>query len=385
MMPSAWIAIISQLRSSHGHEMYRNIPMTCRLLHVSILSLLLASPVYAAMSYTPYHLDRKKLPYGCGSCHVGFNFRSGGGQQGCLICHGDPAKRTPGLYRSSKELRDIELELKKDYRHPVKETGVRHNSKEVLPEVNPNVPRHADCVDCHNPHQTGPDRSYAGINPTKSGSSVKSVTKQYELCYLCHSTSANMPVRAINKRAQFAVTNPSFHPVEGEGRNQAVVSLLKPYKEKRIFQSDISIIECTDCHASDDPSSPRGPHGSRYSHILRANYSERDLEPESQFAYAICYGCHERNSILGDESFKFHSLHIKGKSGSNSPTSGGTSCYTCHTSHGSTENKYLIRFNTEVVSPNSVGILRFKEKGAGAFRGECYLSCHGVDHNPKSY
>jgi hypothetical protein len=25
------------------------------------------------------------------------------------------------------------------------------------------------------------------------------------------------------------------------------------------------------------------------------------------------------------------------------------------------------------------------EKGVSSFHGECYLSCHGVDHNPKSY
>lgn len=365
--------------------MYGNISMPYRLLIASFLSLVITAPVYGAMNYTPYHLDRKKLPYGCGSCHVGFDFRSGGGQEGCLICHGNPAKRSSGMYRSATELKDIEKQLKKNYRHPVKESTGIHNSKETLPEVDSRVRRHSDCVDCHNPHQVGPDRSFAGLNPTRSGASIKTITKQYELCYLCHSSSANMPGRAVNKRAQFATTNPSFHPVEGEGRNQAVVSLLKPYKEKRVSQSDISIIECTDCHSSDDPAAPRGPHGSSYQHILKANYSERDLEPESQFAYALCYSCHDRNSILGDESFKFHSLHIKGRAGGTTLNRGGTSCYTCHTSHGSTENRYLIRFNSETVSPNSVGLLRFKERGAGAFRGECYLTCHGVDHNPKSY
>lgn len=350
-----------------------------------IALLVLSVPAIAVSNYSPYHLDRKKLPYGCGSCHVGFDFRSGGGQDGCLICHGNPAKRAKGLYRSGTELKDIEQQFKKNYRHPVFESKGVHNNKEVLPEVDSRIRRHADCVDCHNPHQVGPNKSFAGLLANQSGRSLKTITKQYELCYLCHSTSANMPGREINKKAQFATTNPSFHPVEGEGRNQAVVSLLKPYKEKRVSHSDVSTIECTDCHASDDPSAPGGPHGSKYQHILKSNYSERDLEPESIFAYSLCYSCHDRNSILGDESFKYHSLHIRGKAGSSSLSSGGTSCYTCHTSHGSAEYKYLIRFNSEVVSPNSVGLLKFREKGTGSFRGECYLSCHGVDHNPKSY
>jgi hypothetical protein len=30
-------------------------------------------------------------------------------------------------------------------------------------------------------------------------------------------------------------------------------------------------------------------------------------------------------------------------------------------------------------------MLKFVEKGVSTFRGECYLSCHGVEHNPKSY
>jgi hypothetical protein len=30
-------------------------------------------------------------------------------------------------------------------------------------------------------------------------------------------------------------------------------------------------------------------------------------------------------------------------------------------------------------------MLKFVEKGSSKFSGECYLKCHGVDHNPKSY
>lgn len=340
--------------------------------------------VMAASPGTPFHLDRHKLPYGCGSCHVGFDFRSGGGQDSCLICHGNPSKRKSGLVRTDSVLADIEKELKKNYHHPVIETKGIHSTKEVLPEINQKALRHSDCADCHSPHQVSEENKYAGIRGRRSGNLVSEVTSEYQLCYLCHSESANLPGRYLNKKIEFSTSNPSFHPVEGEGKNLAVVSLLKPYKEKKLVPGDIAVIKCGDCHGSDDSNSPPGPHGSNYQYILKQNYSTRDLETESFFTYSLCYKCHNRTSILSDESFKYHSLHIKGNK-VGTPGNGGTSCYTCHNSHGSTENRYLLRFNSDVVTPSSGGILKFKAKGAGTFRGECYLTCHGVDHNPKVY
>jgi len=340
--------------------------------------------VCEASSFTPLHLDRQKLPYGCGSCHVGFDFRSGGGQEGCFACHGSLGKRKTGLVRTGADLADFERELKKNYRHPILESKGIHSSREILPEINQKAPRHSDCVDCHSPHQVSSSNKLAGIKGKRTGNIVSDVTTEYELCYLCHSDSANLPGRSVNKRAEFAKTNPSFHPVESEGRNLSVLSLLKPYKEKSSNQGDISIIKCGDCHGSDDPKSPAGPHSSSYQYILRENFSTRDNEAESTFAYALCYKCHNRSSILGDESFKYHSMHIKGKK-VGVLGNGGTSCHSCHTSHGSTEYRYLIRFNSSVVTPSSSGMLKFIEKGSGTFRGECFLTCHGVDHNPKVY
>lgn len=349
---------------------------------VAGLLVLLAIPVsiMAAPSDLPSHLNKQKLRYGCGSCHSGFGFRAGGGMNGCLNCHGAPAKRVQGLFSATIDLPDIEAEFKKTYRHPTFEIRGVHNSKEKLPEVDPRAPRHSDCVDCHDPHQASSVNKYSAAIVKRGSSGVVEYPKEYSLCYKCHSESANLPPRSINKKTEFSLNNPSYHPVEGEGRNLTVISLLRPYKEKKVAVSDISTISCSDCHGSDRASSARGPHGSNFQFILVDNYSIKDAEIESNYAYALCYRCHSRSSILSDESFKFHSLHIRGKGGN-----GGTSCYTCHSSHGSTENKYLIRFNTDVVTANSNAMLKFVEKGVSTFRGECYLSCHGVDHNPKSY
>ena len=351
------------------------------LLMVSIcgFSLLLM----AAAPISSPHLDRNMLPYGCGTCHVGFNFGEGGGSEYCLNCHGDLSRVPQGFVVSTSKRADVEGEYKKPYRHPTFDVKNVHARGEKLPETDPKAPRHAECVDCHNPHYVSPQNKFAGIVGKKVGNLVVNITKESELCYRCHAESANLPGRYSNKRAEFSLNNPSYHPVEGEGRNTAVISLVKPYKEKKVNAGDISTLTCGDCHGSENPQSPQGPHGSQYEYILVDNYSTKDNQAETPFAYALCYRCHDRSSILGNESFRYHALHIQGRGGASGAT--GTSCYTCHNSHGSTDNKYLLTFNKSVVSPNSQGQLKFVEKGISTFRGECYLSCHGVDHNPKVY
>jgi hypothetical protein len=333
------------------------------------------------------HLNKTNLPNECSTCHYKANLKSGGGAIGCLTCHGETqrrignAKMPAGSVSQQGNLVNIEAEFFKTYRHPTLDDMGRHRAHETLPEIDPKAPRHADCVDCHHPHQVRKDNRFAGIVVNRNGNVQSIAPKEYEVCYLCHAESANLPGRYTNKRNEFSLNNHSYHPVEGEGRNSTVVSLIRPYREKKVNQNDISIISCSDCHGNDDVAGPKGVHGSRYQYILVENFFAGDNVTESQQAYALCYRCHNRTSILGNESFRFHAQHIVGTSTGQQ----GTSCYTCHNSHGSVENKYLIKFNTAVVSPSSSGYLKFVEKGSAKFSGECYLSCHGVDHNPKSY
>jgi len=365
--------------------------MIVRYLSIALLcSVLIPCALIAAPGEKATHLDRGKVPTGCSTCHLSFNFKAGGGPETCLVCHGDRVRSSgslptlpKGLTVATNDLKNIEQEFKKPYRHPTFDARGVHRGNEALPETDSRMPRHADCVDCHNPHYSTASNRFAGIRARKKGNVVSAITEEHELCYRCHAESANLPGRSTNKRAEFSLTNPSYHPVEGEGKNGLVISLIRPYREKKVSQGDIATLRCGDCHGSDADSAPKGPHGSSYEHILVDHYSTRDNQSESPSLYALCYRCHNRASILGNESFKYHALHIQGAGGT--AAANGTSCFTCHNSHGSSEYKYLIRFNTSVVSPNSKGMLKFVEKGVSTFRGECYLSCHGVEHNPKSY
>lgn len=146
------------------------------------------------------------------------------------------------------------------------------------------------------------------------------------------------------------------------------------------------MVHCSDCHSSNTGtdgggSGPNGVHGSSSSPLLVARYDTADYTSESAAAYALCYSCHDRNSILNDESFGEHDKHIREER---------TPCSACHTGHGiasgqgtATGNSHLINFDTSIVQPNSQGELYFRD--TGTFSGECNLSCHGENHNPEDY
>ncbi|RME56476.1 MAG: hypothetical protein D6795_01380 [Deltaproteobacteria bacterium] len=283
---------------------------------------------------------------------------------------------------------DLEGEFMKSSRHPVGATLEVHTPDEpAVVEL-----RHVECSDCHDPHAatsgsgtpSGPLTGVRGVSI--AGNEVAPASFEYEICFRCHADSPNKPAPRTtrqfgqtNVRLEFDPNNPSFHPVAAPGVNSDVPSLIPPLTTN-------SIIRCTDCHNNDEGpgaggTGPAGPHGSRYPPLLERRYDTADFTQESAFAYALCYKCHSRNSILNNESFKEHKKHVRDEK---------TPCNVCHDPHGvsltqgnGTNNSKLINFDTTVVSPNSKGKLWFESRGR--FHGACYLKCHGKNHDPKSY
>lgn len=334
------------------------------------------------------HGNKAALPKGCQACHRGMSMKTFGEEAVCLVCHGGQAARDgmiAGGYlepAGAEPLADIGFEFSKPYTHPVVSGKGGHRQGEALPEEIVRAPRHCECVDCHHPHEADKDKPFRGMKGKRVGNFIVDVAQEYELCYRCHAESANLPANSTNKHAEFKTSNPSFHPVEGEGRNAFVISLLEPYAARKEKPGDISVISCSDCHGNDNPNGPKGPHGSNNRGLLVLNYEMEDGRPESALAYALCYKCHNRDSILGNESFPYHALHIEGSSARGNS---GTSCFTCHDAHGSSANPSLIRFNEEVVQPPATGRLKFVPQGVGARHGSCFLNCHGVEHGPLNY
>jgi len=324
------------------------------------------------------HGNKSNMPKGCGSCHVGHGKKRtpmlpDSEEDLCYECHGGQSRaraaEAANRLRGNATMPDISKEFRKPFHHPVEIVGA-HNPRE---ETDPSVPilqRHSECVDCHDHH--GTERKQPDLPPgagIRKRSSYRATDFEYNLCFRCHGRgSITAPLaETTDPENEFDLSNPSYHPVEGRGRNPDVPSLIQPYTEE-------SIINCTTCHTNDDPFGPRGPHGSIYDPILADNFQQEDDSPESEFLYRLCYKCHSRSSILADQSFSLHSKHIVDER---------TSCHTCHDAHGSQLNTHLIFFNREVVSPSSSGRFEFIDLGSRA--GQCYLNCHNKDHDPLAY
>ena len=321
---------------------------------------------------------------GCMNCHVSHN--AGGHarllnyqfeENNCIACHNGNVAAT-----------DIEAEISKQYGHSVQSFSGIHDPAEDF--TSGSVPEHVECSDCHNPHWSnenpssgaplvsGATEGVSGINSI--GQNVAIASNQYEICFQCHAdnnvinvASIDRQIQQLNTRLEFEPSNPSYHPVESQGTNANVPSLLPPYTTS-------SIIYCTDCHSS-NAGGPKGPHGSNYKYLLSENYVALDFTIESPLSYELCYKCHDRNSILADQSGFSHNNHVVNKS---------TPCAACHDAHGinfvqgnSLNNSHLINFDITIAQPDSQGRLRFED--TGTFSGQCYLNCHNVAHEPLAY
>ncbi len=326
----------------------------------------------------------------CGNCH---RTHAAGGHErllisrheedNCLNCHNGQGARF-----------NIQAELDKPSSHdPRRYLGV-HDAVEMLAGTRP----HVECSDCHNPHASNPPSDQVGFTAigatmrgvpgvTLRGSHVREASFEYEVCFRCHG-DAPVPIsRRITRQAEqsnlrlaFSGTNPSYHPVTAASAGEESVSL-----DPTIAKA--TLLRCTDCHNNDRGSrgggaGPDGPHGSVYDFLLERNYSVRDGASESAYDYALCYKCHLRASILNDESFPTHSLHVRDN---NMP------CSTCHDAHGinpiastGSDHTHLINFDLEIVRPLT-GTARIEFRDLGRLAGTCTMTCHGSDHDNVEY
>lgn len=322
---------------------------------------------------------------GCSSCHSAHGalhperLLTATTEEGvCLVCH-DGRVAAKDLRRESLKYSAHRVDMYTDVHDPTE---------------NPNtMPRHVECVDCHNSHEVrastagaqlpGPLTGVSGISI--SGTFLREATFEYEVCLKCHGVTQDQdPVvfradRVGNVRLAIDPQNPSFHPVADVGRNPNIQGLISPL-------TPASRTPCTSCHNNDAASlsgsnAAKGPHGSNYRPILATEYHfDGTSTPESYQLYALCYGCHDRNTLLNRQDGFPHQLHVAEL---------GASCAVCHDAHGSRQYAHLINFmsrdvtGSPVVTASSSGRLEYDSLGMGT--GRCFLTCHESDHNPKDY
>jgi len=191
-----------------------------------------------------------------------------------------------------------------------------------------------------------------------------------------------------NLRDKFDPGNPSlrsYHPVaQNNPNNDSQVPSLRP---DSTLNTSTTHIYCGDCHAGNrSPAAggdgPSGAHGSIYEGLLAATYAF-DPQPGTGFSTnRLCFKCHDWGLLNQDISFP-HSKHVFDE---------GASCINCHDPHGSAAYPHLINF---LLSAN-VGGRTFEIRGIGGYprpfwrdngtyAGTCWLNCHGVEHDGKSY
>lgn len=372
----------------------------------------------------------------CASCHAGHNTAGTGArllrgieENTCATCHGAAANLTPVPL-------NIMSELTKSYTHPVLITPSAHDPAEAIPV---NSARHSECPDCHNPHASqavvgtpippaleGSLMGTSGVSASDGVTVLTAAVNQYEICFKCHANSNNKPQNAVYSvygRTPFRVSqlslpdpynvrlalqsNVARHNVIQSSRGNVAPSLrlnmldLNGNATGRSLQGAGLYLYCTDCHNNDSArisggTGPNGPHGSSYSHLLERRY-DYDIVPATPGAvttgpvyssgvtgpYAICDKCHDLDNALlsqsssADTVFKKHYEHV---------VTDGTSCSTCHGSHGvqggtTTNNTHLMDFDTSIVGPDPVTGRLYIDTSARA----CYLTCHGVAHSPQTY
>jgi predicted CXXCH cytochrome family protein len=321
----------------------------------------------------------------CVNCHDPHGMKDGKGlvpslmrRRGvaqCLTCHrGDPAP-------------DVASSFARAFRHPLvadPAPAALGSSPSSLAGpggvLDPSVAAgDATCSACHNPHVAGQDtvrpvtagalRSLAGVaRVLPAGSAAGSgrtftlalgsegrMVREYEVCFKCHSGGTRRPVRGADLAALFNPANPSFHPVEAQGRNRSV--------ERRAFTQGWSgerLVTCSDCHGSDDETQ-RGPHGSANAHILRRQQPSGPADQQVQET-DLCFACHAYRTYGEAKVGAVYSRWA----GHGSHSARGTTCWTCHDAHGSATLPALL-----VSRPS--GLAAYSQDLSG---GTCTTTCH---------
>lgn len=237
---------------------------------------------------------------------------------------------------------------------------------------------HAECMDCHNPHEStatvsvppavpgankgtwGVGVEYGPTPGTITYTEKRGVEYEYELCYKCHSGWTRTPGSRLDVASQFDTRNKSFHSMDG-GPNPSVVPP-NTFVTATPAWTGTSPLWCTTCHTNADLTEPKGPHKSIWSPMLKGPYSGVAATDPTQF----CFECHKYTVyVTGTEPAalsnfrsadlpepRLHKLHAQGR---------GFTCVACHVTHGS-PYEHLVRPGMDWVMYDT--------------GGACFTPCH---------
>lgn len=289
---------------------------------------------------------------------------------------------------------DVASDLTKPHRHPILQHDDRHVPGESAPADFAFSRRHAECADCHNPHDVAPDafppvapeasarigrvsrvsvaNGAAGTEPvyTFRAADDPAPVLEHEVCFKCHSSWTDLPGGRADLALLTNPNNPSYHPVQAAGADPKIAA--ESFAGGR---QATDTLFCSDCHGSDDPGR-RGPHGSLHAGLLVAPFpatpAPRTMDPDE-----LCFGCH-RWEVYADDGAP---AATQAASRWNEPAAEGhaehaaenVACFSCHEVHGSTTLPHLL------ATGRSPGIVLWSA-GAGGTR-----TCTPTCHQPETY
>jgi predicted CXXCH cytochrome family protein len=279
----------------------------------------------------------------------------------CLNCHVGHSSEGPNLLKeknakansTSSELcfschQKVTNDFKKSSNHPLEREGFSGDTSTVV-----------KCVDCHNPHFARPGNPLASWGVDENLEPVSVSSKEYEVCFKCHSSYVVQPPFQLNLKTLFDSQNTSYHPLLAKGKNSGI--------KKETFVgnwSTESTLTCSDCHGSERD---KNVHGSSNPFLLK---SFIDLEEPPQ-GKEICFACHNQTVYLTTSTwsrFSSHGLHSE-----------KFSCLICHEPHGSSR-RALIR-ESFIYSGKSYRLIF----GSNDKDGSCGTVPVGACHNVLTY
>ncbi|MEK6543707.1 MAG: cytochrome c3 family protein, partial [Elusimicrobiota bacterium] len=391
------------------------------------------------ISYTPASKPQTTIgEYSCRNCHKAHGASTAQAylldaaeENTCFKCHGAPPLTGA---------KDIRSQLAKSYRHPTQTTQGVHINPETDAGNLGNGKRHAECWDCHNPHQArsgthatpgnaignvllgqwGVEPSYGSGAWTAAVSYVKRTflsaasDKEYQLCLKCHSYyafGALPPGGSTDLSIAMNPNNRAVHPVRDSANNQTGSAAPKPLNAAQLSApwttTGSQTMSCSDCHGSDVASDPKGPHGSAAERVLKGPrkfwpknaagslWTLNDIRNNANnwSTNLFCVNCHPLYSN-GAWANSAHDAHEN-----RNPGGGGMKCILCHNvvTHGSQRSR-LIGYATEPAPYNYNGagtydklLIRGFKKASGRNnyqKSNCYTSatgCHAHNNNEGGY
>lgn len=332
-------------------------------------------------------------------------------------CHGSSASATTNR---------IQTVITRTYKHPTTTISGVHTNLDVLYPLGGTpagskglewgTSRHAECVDCHNPHRakntparvgtaawypttvdntsnqtakSGALTGVTGVEPTwpsiwtvpTSFTTQESSTYEYQICFKCHSywalrdadgittyTTAS-GVTVTDQSMEFNPNNKSAHPVVVTLNNQTGSYAPRPLTTNQMVAPWTNVgnqtMYCSDCHGTDNEASgdPKGPHGSSYRYMLKGTNKYWPTKSDGSTLYALNdfvsgtqagLFCLNCHPIYSNGSWAnvVHKEHDTRQRG----VDNRMSCVYCHVAvpHGSKRSR-LIGYNTDSSPYNYAG------------------------------